>query len=56
MKEKLINAVIEQIKTDIDNGDLTALDELLRFIPEDYLEGFISEDLLEKLMDQGEQA
>lgn len=31
--EELVDAVIEDIKSDINNGDVTVLDELLRMIP-----------------------
>jgi hypothetical protein len=54
MKNKLIEAVIKQIEYDFGNNDLTALEELLKFIPQQYLEGFISEDELERI--EGEQA
>lgn len=43
-KELLISKVIEQIKIDINKGDVTAIDELLRFLPSVYLEGYLSED------------
>ena len=33
-KDKLIDEVIEQIKYDILIGDVTAIDELLRFVPD----------------------
>lgn len=41
--QKLINAVLEQIKTDIRNGDLTAIEELLLAVPSERLVGFLSE-------------
>ena len=41
--EELVDAVLEQIKKDIASGDLTALDELVRFIPLNYLMGFLPE-------------
>jgi hypothetical protein len=40
-KENLINEVIEQIKYDILIGDVTAIDELLRFVPEINLIGYL---------------
>jgi hypothetical protein len=43
MKDALINAVIEQIKTDIENGDYTALAEMLGYIPDETLEAFLPE-------------
>lgn len=33
LKQELVDAVIESLKKDIANGDLTVLDELLHFIP-----------------------
>ena len=44
MMEKLIEAVIEQIEVDITNQDLTALAELLKYIPENCLIGFLPEE------------
>lgn len=44
MSEKLIDDVIEQIKKDILSGDLTAIDELLRYVPTKNLEAFLSEE------------
>lgn len=32
-KQVVIDAVIEQLKEDLNNGDFTVLDELLGFIP-----------------------
>jgi hypothetical protein len=45
MNEQLIDNVIEQIKKDIESGDVTAIDELLRYVPTQKLEAFLSEDL-----------
>jgi hypothetical protein len=45
MNEQLIDNVIEQIKKDIESGDFTAIDELLRYVPTQKLEAFLSEDL-----------
>lgn len=42
-KQELIDLVLEQIKKDIDDGDLTALEELLGFIPEENLQGYLPE-------------
>ena len=41
--QPLVDQVIEQIKKDISNGDVTVLDELLKFIPIEYLKGSLSE-------------
>ena len=50
-KQKLIDAVIEQIKEDVASGDLTAVDELLTFVPEKNLKGYLPEDLTKHLVD-----
>lgn len=42
-KSRLIDAVIFQIKMDIDNGDVTALEELLVFLDNDKLEAYLSD-------------
>jgi hypothetical protein len=39
----LIDRALEQIKQDVDNQDFTAIAELLLFVPENILKGFISE-------------
>lgn len=41
--QQLIDDVIEQIKKDIADGDVTAIDELLKFVPEKYLKGYLPE-------------
>jgi len=41
--QSLVDKVIKHIKKDIEMGDLTAIDELLKFIPVAYLEGFLPE-------------
>jgi hypothetical protein len=39
----LIELVINQIKEDLEGGDLTALEEMLAKVPVKYLTGFLSE-------------
>ena len=39
----LIDAVIDQIQADFYDGDLTALEELLKDIPEEDLKAYLSE-------------
>jgi hypothetical protein len=39
----LIDRVLKQIELDVKNQDFTAIEELLQHVPEDILEGFISE-------------
>jgi hypothetical protein len=44
----LIDRVIEEIRKDFAIGDLTALDELLSFIPRENLIGYLPEEEWEK--------
>jgi len=44
-KQELIDQCLEVIKKDVADGDLTAIDELLSFVPEKYLKGFLPEKL-----------
>ena len=39
----LINAVIDQIQKDVHDGDFTAIEEMLAFVPKDKLRGFLPE-------------
>ena len=41
--QELIDAVIERMKQDIQVGDWTAIDELLTFVPERNLIGYLPE-------------
>jgi hypothetical protein len=41
--QELIDKAIEQIKLDVDCGDHTAIEELLKACPEVNLEAFLSE-------------
>jgi DNA-binding MurR/RpiR family transcriptional regulator len=41
--EALIDAVIEQILIDIQSKDMTAIVELLRHVPEQYLVGYLGD-------------
>lgn len=43
--DNLIDSVIDQIKEDINGGDLTAIDELLRFVPKENLIGYLPEEI-----------
>ena len=43
--EELIDDVIEEIRKDMIDGDVTALAELLKFCPAEYLIGFLPEEL-----------
>jgi hypothetical protein len=42
-KQQLIDLVIEEIKKDIASGDVTALDELLQFVPLPSLKAYLPE-------------
>ena len=42
-KQKLIDKAIEQMKYEISMGDVTAIDELLSFVPDENLLGYLSE-------------
>ena len=44
----LINRVLEQVKADLSIGDLTALDELLTFVPRENLIAYLPEEEWEK--------
>lgn len=45
---KLIERVVEQIKTDLFNGYEESVEELLSFVPRENLIGFLSEDEWER--------
>ena len=40
-KQSIVDQVIEQIKEDLAMGDETAIDELLKFVPDENLIGFL---------------
>jgi len=42
-KEHVINQVIVEMRKDFDNGDVTAIDELLKFIPIENLKSYLPE-------------
>ena len=44
LNESLIDAVLEQIKKDVRDGDLTAIEELLIRLPHHRLVGYLPED------------
>lgn len=43
MKQELIDKVLEQIVRDVEAGDLTAIKELIAYIPDDKAQGFLPE-------------
>ena len=42
-QDALIDLVIQQIRKDLDTGDETAIAELLKFVPTENLQSFLSE-------------
>ena len=42
--EDLLDAVLEQIKIDVETGDLTAIAELLSVVPKEFLIGYLPEE------------
>lgn len=46
-KQKLIDAVLEQIKIDVNNSDLTAIEELLKNVDNLFLFGYLPENVKE---------
>ena len=47
--QDLVDRVLIQIQEDIENGDVTAIEEMLYHVPIRHLEAFLSEDQLIKL-------
>ena len=41
---KLIDKVLAQIEKDVNEGDVTSLEELLSYCPKDKLEGYLPEE------------
>ena len=41
--QALIDEVIKQIKCDVASGDMTAIEEMIRHLPEDRLHGYLPE-------------
>jgi len=44
-QSELFDAVLRQIVKDVKSGDLTAIEELIKFLPQDRLVNFLSEAL-----------
>lgn len=51
-KQKLVDAVLERIKEDVSQGDLTAIDELLKFCPVENLIGYLPEEQWKQFKDK----
>jgi len=43
-KQELIERVVEQVKQDIANGEIEAVEELLNFCPTKFLVGYLPEE------------
>jgi hypothetical protein len=43
--QELIDRVLKQIEDDVDASDLTALEELLKAVPEENLKAYLPEEL-----------
>ena len=50
-KEMLAEEALKEIKKDVDNGDVTAVYELLLKTPKKYLKGFLPENRVEEIND-----
>jgi hypothetical protein len=48
-KQELIDSVLDQIEIDVKIGDLTAIEELIQYIPEKFLMGYLPEIVQEHL-------
>ena len=48
MNQLLIERVLEQIKADLSMGDVTAIEELLSFVPKENLIGYLPEEEWER--------
>ena len=46
-KDELIYKVVKQIASDMEFGYYSAIFELLEFVPEEYLRGYLTEENLE---------
>jgi hypothetical protein len=40
----LVDKVLDRIKQDVNEGDVTAIEEMLTFLPSDILKGYLAED------------
>tara|TARA_B110000285_G_scaffold203718_1_gene240107 strand:+ start:1326 stop:1514 length:189 start_codon:yes stop_codon:yes gene_type:complete len=49
IKQELIDEVLSRVVVDVLVGDVTAIEELLRFIPQKRLLGFIDEERVAEL-------
>lgn len=54
-RKEVIDKVLIQIQNDLEAGDLTAVEELLTFVPLENLIGFLPEDQVDDLLDTSVQ-
>ena len=54
-RSEVIDKVLIQIQNDLEAGDLTAVEELLTFVPLENLIGFLPEDQVDDLLDTSVQ-
>jgi hypothetical protein len=52
--QKLMNKVLNKIKEDVAVGDVTAIEEILIFVPTNYLIGFLPEEDWPEFIPEGE--
>lgn len=45
MNQYIINKVLDQIVSDVEDGDLTAIEEMLKSLPADVAIGYLPEEL-----------
>tara|TARA_R110002096_G_scaffold184582_1_gene363130 strand:+ start:1043 stop:1240 length:198 start_codon:yes stop_codon:yes gene_type:complete len=48
-KQRVVDAVLEEIKVDLANGDVTAIECLLMFLPVEKLKGYLPEEQVKKI-------
>lgn len=48
MNRPVMDAVLDQIRLDVANGDMTAIEEMLQHLPLDILQGYLPEVINEQ--------
>ena len=48
-KQRVVDAVLKEIKVDLANGDATAIECLLMFLPVEKLKGYLPEEQVKKI-------
>jgi hypothetical protein len=49
MNDELIDAVMAQMEVDLINGDYTALEELLKLLPDEAMAAYLPEEIANKI-------